>query len=234
VAELARRGRRVTDKAPDPTYRQEVPPFSPRGRNRRSGRGSGPASGSSGSGSSGTGQSGTGPAGSPGNPSGIPKASQADLLRLAAARPGDPGEAGQDAGPRRRDRRGRGLRGPMFPPGTPAHRTRAQRFDDLVLDVVEDLDRTWATHLHGTEFAVEDVPPSDPAPWEDGGVLLGRFFPAEAGRPGRVVVYRRPVEVRAVDLEDLADLVRDVVVEQVAHLLARTPEEIDPNFGERS
>jgi predicted Zn-dependent protease with MMP-like domain len=206
-----------------------VPPFSPRGRNRRSGRGSGPASGSSGSG-----QSGTGSAASPGNPSGIPKASQADLLRLAAARPGDPGEAGQDAGPRRRDRRGRGLRGPMLPPGTPAHRTRAQRFDDLVLDVVEDLDRTWATHLHGTEFAVEDVPPSDPAPWEDGGVLLGRFFPAEAGRPGRMVVYRRPVEVRAIDLEDLADLVRDVVVEQVAHLLARTPEEIDPNFGERS
>jgi predicted Zn-dependent protease with MMP-like domain len=122
----------------------------------------------------------------------------------------------------------------MFPPGTPAHRTRAQRFDDLVLDVVEDLDRTWATHLHGTEFAVEDVPPSDPAPWEDGGVLLGRFFPAEAGRPGRVVVYRRPVEVRAFDTEDLADLVRDVVVEQVAHLLARTPEEIDPNFGDRS
>ncbi|MFI2490432.1 metallopeptidase family protein [Promicromonospora kroppenstedtii] len=203
-----------------------MPPFSPRGRNRRSGRGSGPASGSSGSN-----QSGTGSATAPGNPSGIPKASQADLLRLAAARPG---EAGQDAGPRRRDRRGRGLRGPMLPPGAPAHRTRAQRFDDLVLDVVEDLDRTWAAHLRGTEFAVEDVPPSDPAPWEDGGVLLGRFFPAEAGRPGRVVVYRRPVEVRAVDLEDLADLVRDVVVEQVAHLLARTPEEIDPNFGERS
>jgi predicted Zn-dependent protease with MMP-like domain len=122
----------------------------------------------------------------------------------------------------------------MLPPGAPAHRTRAQRFDDLVLDVVEDLDRTWAAQLKGTEFAVEDVPPSDPAPWEDGGVLLGRFFPAEAGRPGRVVVYRRPVEVRAFDPEDLADLVRDVVVEQVAHLLARTPEEIDPHFGDRS
>jgi predicted Zn-dependent protease with MMP-like domain len=212
-----------------------VPPFSPRGRNRRSGRGSGPA-GSSSSGSSGNGSTpANGSTGSAPGPAGSAKASQSDLLRLAAGRPGAPGEAAaQDAGPRRRDRRGRGLRGPMLPPGAPAHRTRAQRFDDLVLDVVEDLDRTWATHLRGTEFAVEDVPPSDPAPWEDGGVLLGRFFPAEAGRPGRVVVYRRPVEVRAVDLEDLADLVRDVVVEQVAHLLARTPEEIDPNFGERS
>jgi predicted Zn-dependent protease with MMP-like domain len=222
----------VTNRAPDRTYRQYVPPFSPRGRNRRSGRGSGPAGSSASGPSSSTGNA-------PGSSPGISKASQADLLRLAAIRPGDsggqPGETtAERVVPRRRDRRGRGLRGPMFPPGTPAHRTRAQRFDDLVLDVVEDLDRTWATHLHGTEFAVEDVPPSDPAPWEDGGVLLGRFFPAEAGRPGRVVVYRRPVEVRAFDTEDLADLVRDVVVEQVAHLLARTPEEIDPNFGDRS
>jgi predicted Zn-dependent protease with MMP-like domain len=45
-----------------------------------------------------------------------------------------------------------------------------------------------------------------------------------------VVVYRRPVEARAIDDDDLADLVRDVVVEQVAHLLARTPEEIDPGY----
>ncbi len=135
--------------------------------------------------------------------------------------------------PRRRDRRGRGLRGPLLPPGTPAHRTRAQRFDDLVLDVVDDLDRIWGPQLKGTEFGVEDVPPSDPAPWEDGGVPLGRCFPPEAGRPARIVVYRRPVEVRAVDQEDLGDLVREVVVEQVAHLLARTPEEIDPRYEGR-
>ena len=209
-----------------------MPPFSPRGRNRRPDRSSGPAGSSPGSPS---GPAGSSPGSSAGSSPGIPKASQADLLRLAAIRPAGSGESsGETARPRRRDRRGRGLRGPMFPPGTPAHRTRAQRFDDLVLDVVEDLDRTWAAQLRGTEFAVEDVPPSDPAPWEDGGVLLGRFFPAEAGRPGRVVVYRRPVEVRAFDTEDLADLVRDVVVEQVAHMLARTPEEIDPNFGDRS
>ena len=203
----------IPNRTPDQTYRQWVPPFSSRDRNRRPDRSPGPA----------------------GSPSGIPKASQADLLRLAAIRSrdsGSPGDSGTTV--RRRDRRGRGMRGPMLPPGTPAHRTRAQRFDDLVLDVVEDLDRVWAAQLRGTEFAVEDVPPSDPAPWEDGGVLLGRFFPAEAGRPGRVVVYRRPVEARAFDPEDLGDLVRDVVVEQVAHMLARTPEEIDPNFGDRS
>ncbi|MCF4120134.1 metallopeptidase family protein [Antribacter sp. KLBMP9083] len=125
------------------------------------------------------------------------------------------------------------MRGPLLPPGTPAHRTRAQRFDDLVLDVVDHLSRTWGAQLKGTEFGVEDVPPSDPAPWEDGGVPLGRCFPAEAGQPARVVVYRRPVEIRAVDDEDLAELAREVVVEQVAHLLARTPEEIDPRYEGR-
>lgn len=132
--------------------------------------------------------------------------------------------------PRRRDRRGRGLRGPLLPPGLPAARTRADRFDDLVLATVERLEARWGDQLDGTEFAVEDVPPSDPAPWEDGTVPLGRCFPAESGQPARVVVYRRPVEARAFDDDDLADLVRDVVVEQVAHLLARSPEEIDPRY----
>jgi len=132
--------------------------------------------------------------------------------------------------PRRRDRRGRGLRGPMIPASLPAARTRAERFDDIVLGVVERVERSWSAQLHGTEFAVEDVPPSDPAPWESAGVPLGRCFPADSGRPARIVVYRRPVEIRAVDLADLEDLARDVVVEQVAHLLGRHPEDIDPTY----
>lgn len=133
---------------------------------------------------------------------------------------------------RRRDRRGRGLRGPLFPPSSPAYRTRSQVFDDVVLDVAQWLDKHWAEPLNGAQFAVEDVPPSDPAPWENGRVPLGRTFPAEAGQPARIVVYRRPLETRARDEDDLVDLVRDVVVEQVAALLGRTPEEIDPRFGE--
>ena len=45
------------------------------------------------------------------------------------------------------------------------------------------------------------------------------------------MVYRRPVETRAVDDADLAALVHDVVVEQVAHLLARAPEDVDPGYS---
>ena len=42
------------------------------------------------------------------------------------------------------------------------------------------------------------------------------------------MVYRRPLEVRALDRTDLADLVHDVVVEQVANLLGLDPDEVDP------
>lgn len=157
----------------------------------------------------------------------------------ASGRPGGPARRAAVDGPRevagaptlrRRDRRGRGPRGPLLPPSLPGYRTRAERFDDLVLSAVERLERRWERQLEGTEFAVEDVPPSQPAPWEHGGVPLGRCFPADAGMPARVVVYRRPVETRATDDGELADLVRDVLVEQVAHLLARSPEDVDPGY----
>ncbi|WP_081448055.1 metallopeptidase family protein [Sanguibacter keddieii] len=132
----------------------------------------------------------------------------------------------------RRDRRGRGMRGPLLPMSVPAHRTRAERFDEHVLATVQRLEAAWGRELAGTEFAVEDVPPSDPAPWEHGGVPMGRYFPAESGQPDRILVYRRPVESRAADAGDLVDLVRDVLVEQVAHMLGRRPDEIDPHYRE--
>lgn len=133
---------------------------------------------------------------------------------------------------RRRDRRGRGLRGPLLPAGLPAHRSRAERFDDLVLGSVERLEVRWGRHLDGVEFAVEDVPPADPAPWESGGVPLGRGFPREPGLPARLVVYRRPVESRTADADELAELVHEVVVDQVAHLLGRSAGDIDPHLGD--
>nr|WP_246582402.1 metallopeptidase family protein [Cellulomonas hominis] len=102
----------------------------------------------------------------------------------------------------------------------------------MVLDSVERLEARWGKYLDGVEFAVEDVPPSNPAPWEHGGVPLGRYFPAQPGLPPRIVVYRRPVESRAADADELADLVHDVVVEQVAHLLGRAPDEVDPEHGD--
>lgn len=124
------------------------------------------------------------------------------------------------------------MRGPLLPANLPGAQTRAERFDDDVLDAVERLERRWGRELDGVEFGVEDVPPSAPAPWEHGSVPLGRYFPADgpAGLSHRIVLYRRPIETRAEGPRDLLDLVRDVLVEQVAHLLSRPPEEIDPGY----
>lgn len=131
---------------------------------------------------------------------------------------------------RRRDRRGRGLRGPLGPQDVPVTRTRADRFDDLVLDAVEQLEPRWGTELAGVDFAVEDVPPDRAVATGYDPVPLGRTHPATTSRAARIVVYRRPIETRAADATALAGLVLDVVIEQVADLLGLAPESIDPDY----
>lgn len=131
---------------------------------------------------------------------------------------------------RTRDRHGRGVRGPLAWPAVPAMSTRREQFDDLVLDAADRLRPHLGTRHAALEFAVEDVPPQDPAPWEDRAAPLGRLIRGTADRPPRVVVYRRPVQARAHDEPDLADIVREVVTEQVAALLGVPPEELDPGL----
>lgn len=148
------------------------------------------------------------------------------------------------------------MRGRVVPPTVlvggrevriPLSRTRSERFDGLVLDAVEHLEERWSEQLKNIDFAVEDVPPiASGTGWEmtydddvladqtaGGPVPLGRLLPAGLDvrgvqTPPRVVVYRRPLEARAVDVLDLADLVHDVVVEQVARLLGIDVEVLDP------
>jgi predicted Zn-dependent protease with MMP-like domain len=140
-------------------------------------------------------------------------------------------------GRRYRDRHGRGLRGPLFPSTLPAASTRAQRFDALVLEALEPIEARWRTELTKLDVAVDDVPEVDNAertqtPPEgvlaDSGVPLARLVPAGLDRRGlptraRIVLYRRPLEARAKDSSDLADLVHDVLVEQVANYLGLDP-----------
>lgn len=131
------------------------------------------------------------------------------------------------AGPqRRRDRRGRGLRGNVFPPEVPAYRTIAERFDDLVIDAADRLSRRWPQEMEAIEVAVEDVPLADPVSWGDG-VPLGRVVPASEQQGMRLVVHRRAVIARAD--EELPRLVYVVLVEQLATALGRAPEDIDPD-----
>ncbi len=109
--------------------------------------------------------------------------------------------------------------------------TRAEGFDDLVLDAAARLEERWGAPFPPVELAVEDVPPSDPAPWEHAEVPLGRLFPASKQVPARVVVYRRPVETRVQGQRELTSLVAEVVTEQLAALLGVRPDELDPELG---
>ena len=100
-----------------------------------------------------------------------------------------------------------------------------------MLDAVERLEQRWSQQLAELEVAVEDVPPTDTPTTGPDPVPLGRAFPASGGLSPRIVVYRRPVETRARGTDELADLVQDVVTEQVADLLGLPPEDIDPDYG---
>jgi predicted Zn-dependent protease with MMP-like domain len=108
--------------------------------------------------------------------------------------------------------------------------TRAEQFDELVLDAASRMEHRAGTALGNLEFAVEDVPPSDPAPWESSDVPLGRLFAAQGKMPARLVLYRRPVETRTTDARELAALINDVVVEQVAALLGVDPRDLDAGY----
>jgi len=103
-----------------------------------------------------------------------------------AVQTADDGRPQRPARIRRRDRHGRGLRGVLVPPDVPLHRTRAERFDDLVLQAVARLEPQWEAHLSGIEFAVEEIPPADaPVNGPHGPVPLSRLEPGPSqGEPG--------------------------------------------------
>ena len=139
----------------------------------------------------------------------------------------------------RRDRHGRGLRGTLYPSTLPAAASRAERFDALVLDALEPIEARWRHELTKLDVAVDDVPevrengdtPTDGV-LHDGAVPLSRLVPAGVDRTGlptraRIVLYRRPLEARAKDPSELADLVHDVLVEQVAGYLGVEPDVIE-------
>jgi len=107
---------------------------------------------------------------------------------IGTVQTGDLSRPDRSARIRRRDRHGRGLRGILAPPDVPLHRSRAERFDDLVLQAVARLEPRWEAHLAGVEFAVEEIPPVGDV--TSGPVPLARLDPgspgwsAASGEPG--------------------------------------------------
>lgn len=124
------------------------------------------------------------------------------------------------------------MRGPgVVPrrPGRPELPTRRERFDELVLDVVAEIERRWRDQLGLVEYAVEDAPQL-PDDWSAPTVPLAALVRGSGTTPTRLVVFRRPIERRCSTREDLETAVRGVVAEQVADLLGIDADQVDPRY----
>jgi len=104
-------------------------------------------------------------------------------------------------------------------------RTRSvDRFARLVDDAVATLPRDFLPYLTDVQITVAEVPPPDPVGAGDE-ILLGLYEGVPRTErdghppllPDRITLFRRPLEARARNRRDLADLVRHTVLHEVAH-----------------
>ncbi|GAA4696060.1 metallopeptidase family protein [Nocardioides conyzicola] len=124
------------------------------------------------------------------------------------------------------------MRGPAVAPavpGRPELPTGRERFDDLALGIVMEVDQRWQDRLGLVEYAVEDTP-QIPDDWTSGTVPLSSLVRGSGATPTRLVLFRRPIEHRCESRADLEALVLTVVVEQVAELLGIDAEDVDPRY----
>src|SRR5205085_11650883 len=98
-----------------------------------------------------------------------------------------------------------------------------------VVALLEELEERWHAELGLVEFAVEETPlvPDD---WDADTVPLASLVRGTGGSPTRLVLFRRPIELRSESRSDLSAMVLTVLVEQVSELLGRPPEEVDPRY----
>ena len=124
------------------------------------------------------------------------------------------------------------MRGPAVVPrvpGRPELPTARERFDDLALGIVTDIDARWQDRLGLVEYAVEDAPQL-PDDWSPGTVPLSSLVRGSGAQPTRLVLFRRPIEHRCETRQDLEAMVLTVVVEQVAELLGIDADQVDPRY----
>lgn len=109
--------------------------------------------------------------------------------------------------------------------------SRSSEFDTVVTEMVGRLERRWPDELARVEFGVEETPWLD-HDWHPDRVPLATLARSHGASPTRIVVYRWPVRRRARGLQEERRLVLDALVEQVAELLGRNPDEIDPRISD--
>ncbi len=144
----------------------------------------------------------------------------------------------------RNDPRGRGLRGILLP-DLPRYKTRSEQFDAAVLDAYERILERFEPELSTLDIAVDMVPrmrlqtgytqwPEDVV--ADGQVPLGRLVPAGVDHDGaptrpRLILFRRPIEMRSEIKQERAELLSAILTRLVAYYLNLLPEQVDPRFS---
>ena len=105
--------------------------------------------------------------------------------------------------------------------------SRRAEFDELVLSLVDRLTRRWEPELGDVEFGTEEVP-QVPESWGDEPLPFGSLVRPADGKPARIVLFRKPIELRASSRAERTALASEVLVEHIAALLGRDPGEIEP------
>ena len=138
---------------------------------------------------------------------------------------------------KRRDRHGRGLRGPLAAPnpltGAPMPLRYATRgvetFTACLRASVARIEVACPRALAGLDVGFEDVPSL--TGWVDQVPLASAFSarPSAGGmQNGQIVLYRRPIEHRANTRKELAALVHRTVLEQLSAITGISTDELDP------
>lgn len=139
----------------------------------------------------------------------------------------------------RRDRHGRGLRGPLAlrnsytakPVQPPRTMSRGDWFAETVSGSVNRIREHCPEALRDIRVGIEDVPVLTDA-WRPDRVPLAAAIEADEHNPGQVVVFRRPLERRAASRHGLRILVHRTIVEQLAALTGLDVTTIDPAADE--
>lgn len=137
----------------------------------------------------------------------------------------------------RRDRRGRGLRGPLMPAALPAARTRNERFEDHLQAAVDRLAELCGPAVEQARFRATMVPEDLERRLELVRAWGSELVEEPTGTARRdpdgtvvITIHRRPVEARCPIPSLLPDAVYGAVVEQWAALTGVSPESVDPDY----
>ncbi|UTT40557.1 metallopeptidase family protein [Glutamicibacter mishrai] len=138
----------------------------------------------------------------------------------------------QPSGPRR-NRHGRGRRGPLVPMHLPAYRSRQERFDDAVMASAQRLSERWAQKIEIIDFLIEPVPSDkliNQAQAIGDRIPLASSVPATARERAKIIIFRLPIEQIADSPGELLDLVHQCIVHEVAQLWVKPISEVDPSY----